>query len=183
MNTDQPSPTGELLKFWHVVERYMDRQLERALADLTYEQWHTAPEGKGNSIAFIAWHYMRTEDNIINWIIQERRPTVWMDGGWSEKLGLPRVSQGTGMSTEEAHALRIADIDGFLEYTRQVRARTDQFLDRWDPADFDTVITLKPLGQMTKLQALGQQGFPHGFSHLGEIAQVRTMLGVAGFTV
>jgi len=87
------------------------------------------------------------------------------------------------MPKEEAHALRIKDLDGFLEYTRQVRARTDAFLESWDPADYDTVITLKPLGQMTKLQALGQQGFPHGFSHLGEIAQVRTMLGVPGYGV
>ena len=48
------------------------------LEDLTYDQWHAVPDGVGNSIAFIAWHYLRTEDNIINWIIQNRRPTVWM---------------------------------------------------------------------------------------------------------
>jgi len=126
---------------------------------------------------------MRTEDNIVNWIIQERRPTVWMEGQWAERLGLPAVAQGTGMPRDEAHALRIKDLDGFLEYTRRVRACTDAFLEGWDPADYDTVITLKPLGQMTKLQALGQQGFPHGFSHLGEIAQIRTMLGVPGYGV
>lgn len=173
----------ELLKFWHIVERYLDRQLQGAFRDLSDEQWHAVPGGTGNSIAFIAWHYLRTEDNIINWIIQERRPTVWMDGGWSDKLGLPRVLQGTGMAVAEARALRIGDIDGFLEYARQVRARTDAFLDTWDPADYDTVIQLKPLGAMTKLQALGQQGFPHGFSHLGEISQLRAALGLPGFGV
>jgi hypothetical protein len=174
---------NDLHKFWRIVERYFDGNIKRASADLTYEQWHTVPQGMGNHIAFIAWHYMRTEDNIVNWIIQERRPTVWMEGQWAERLGLPAVVQGTGMPKEEAHALRIKDLDGFLEYTRQVRARTDAFLESWDPADYDTAITLKPLGQMTKLQALGQQGFPHGFSHLGEIAQVRTMLGVPGYGV
>ncbi|MHB8574928.1 MAG: hypothetical protein ACYDCQ_06295, partial [Dehalococcoidia bacterium] len=80
-------------------------------------------------------------------------------------------------------ALRITDIAGFMEYTRQVRRRTDEFLDRWNPADFDTPIVLKPLGTMTKLQALGQQGFPHGFAHIGEIAQIRTLLGVPSIGV
>jgi hypothetical protein len=84
---------------------------------------------------------------------------------------------------EEAHALRIKDIDGFKEYIRQVRARTDSFLDTWDPADYDTPIVLKPLGTMTKLQALGQQGFPHGFAHLGEIAHIRALLGIPGIGV
>lgn len=169
-----------LHQYWGVLERYFDRQLERALGPLTDEQWHAVPGGVGNSIAFIAWHYLRTEDNIINWIIQERRPTVWMDGGWAEKLGLPSVNQGTGMPVEEAHALRIKDTAGFLEYMRAVRTRTDEFLEQWDPADYGTLITLKPVGQMTKLQAMGQQGFPHGFGHLGEIAHIRAHLGLPG---
>lgn len=170
----------ELIKYWQIMGRYFNGYLHRSLDDLTEEQWHAVPHGTGNSIAFIAWHYMRTEDNIINWIIQERRPTVWMEGQWSERLGLPRVAQGTGMPVAEAHALRIADTAAFLEYTHQVRARTDSFLETWDPADYDTVITLKPLGEMTKLQSLGQQGLPHGFAHMGEIAHIRALLGLPG---
>jgi len=176
------TPT-DLVAFWQIVGRYLNGNLERAFRDLTEEQWHTVPQGTGNSIAFIAWHYLRTEDNIVNWIIQERRPTVWMDGGWAERLGLPAVIQGTGMPVEDAHALRIADIEGFQEYTRAVRVRTDAFLPTWDPADYHKEITLKPLGSMTKLQALGQQGFPHGFAHIGEIAHIRALLGVPGIGI
>src|SRR5207302_2484627 len=131
-------------------------------------------------IAFIAWHYVRTEDNIIHWIIQDRTPTVWMEGGWDKRLGLPPVTQGTGMPPAEAHTLRIRDTAGFLEYMHQVRARTDAFLDTWDPADYGTRILLKPVGEMTKLEALGQQGFPHGFGHIGEIQHVRALLGLPG---
>jgi hypothetical protein len=36
---------------------------ERALSPLTDEQWLNIPAGMGNSIAFTAWHYLRTEDN------------------------------------------------------------------------------------------------------------------------
>lgn len=155
-------------------------QYDRALRELTDEQWHFIPDGKGNSIAFIAWHYFRTEDNIIHWIFQNRHPTVWMQGGWAERLGLPPVTQGTGMSLEDAHALRIKDIAGFLEYIDRVRAATRAFLQSWDQPDYDTVIMLKPVGEMTKLQLLGRQAFPHGFSHLGEIQHLRTMQDLPG---
>lgn len=169
-----------MLDLLHIMERRLTRQLDRALGDLSDEQWHAIPDGKGNSIAFIAWHYVRTEDNIINWIIQERSPTVWMRGGWAEELGLPPVTQGTGMSIEDAHALRIHDTATFLEYIHQVRETTDAFLDTWDPADYNTRILLKPVGEMTKLEALGQQGFPHGFGHIGEIQHIRALLGLPG---
>jgi uncharacterized damage-inducible protein DinB len=169
-----------MLDFLHIIERRINRQLDRALGDLTDEQWHTIPGSTGNSIAFIAWHYIRTEDNIINWIIQDRHPTVWMRGGWADKLGLPSVSQGTGMPVDEAQALRINDTAGFLDYMHQVRADTDQFLETWEPADYHTRILLKPVGEMTKLEALGQQGFPHGFGHIGEIQHIRCLLGLPG---
>jgi DinB superfamily len=169
-----------LHQYWHIVERYLDVHLHRALDDLTDEQWHAIPQGAGNSVAFIAWHYARTEDNIIHWIIQERHPTVWMQGNWSERLELPRVTQGIGMPFEEAQAFRIHDTAGFMEYVWAVRAASDAFLDRWDPADYDTRILLKPVGEMTKLQAMGQQAFPHGMAHIGEIQHIRCLQGLPG---
>ncbi len=155
-------------------------QMERALGDLTDDQWHYIPEGKGNSAAFIAWHYLRTEDNIVHWIIQNRRPTVWMRGGWSERLDLPPVTQGTGMTVAEAHGLRIRDTAAFLEYMRAVRAGTEEFLRGWDATDANEMIMLKPVGEMTKLQLLGRQAFPHGFGHIGEIQHLRAMMGLPG---
>ncbi len=37
----------------------------------------------------------------------DRRPPIWTESGYGQKLGLPPAAQGTGMSTEEAQALRI----------------------------------------------------------------------------
>jgi len=112
MSTDQ-RPV-RLFEYLDVIISRLYSQYDRALSPLTDAQWHFIPEAKGNSIAFIAWHCFRTEDNIIRWIFQDRRPTVWMEGGWAEKLDLPPVTQGIGMSTEEAHALRIKDTAAFL---------------------------------------------------------------------
>ena len=165
--------------FGVLIER-LYRQFERALVDLTDAQWHWVPEGKGNSAAFIAWHYLRTEDNIIRWILQDRRPTVWMEGGWAERLGLPPVSQGTGMPAAEAHALRIRDTAAFLAYMRAVRASTEDYLSGWDGADAGEMILLKPVGEMTRLQLLGRQTFPHGFGHVGEIQHLRALMDLPG---
>lgn len=152
--------------------------LERSVADLTPEQWHAVPAGhlKANHIAFEMWHYTRTEDNIVRFILQDRRPTVWMEGGWAEKLGLPPVAQGTGMTAEDAHALRIKDTAAFAEYRKQVWASTKEWLANPDPGEFEKVITVKPLGEMPKIRALGQVCMTHGFTHLGELELIRTLL-------
>ncbi len=154
--------------------------LDRTVADLAPEQWHAIPADnpKANHIAFEFWHYVRTEDNIVRFILQDRRPTVWMEGGWAEKLGLPPVAQGTGMPSEDAQALRINDIGGFLEYRRQVWASTADWLANPDASEFDKVITVKPLGEMPKIRALGQVCMTHGFTHLGELELIRTLLNL-----
>ncbi len=154
--------------------------LDRGVADLTPEQWHAIPSGnpKANHVAFEMWHYVRTEDNIIRFLLQDRRPTVWMEGKWADKLGLPPIAQGTGMTAEDAHALRINDIAAFADYTKQVWASTAEWLANPDADEFDKIITVKPLGEMPKIRALGQVCMTHGFTHLGELELIRTLLGL-----
>lgn len=154
--------------------------LERAVADLTPEQWHAVPGGgaKANTIAFDIWHYVRTEDNIVRFILQDRRPTVWMEGGWAERLGLPPVAQGTGMSTEEAQALRIRDLDAFRQYMQAVWRSTEEYLAGVDPATLGRPVLVKPLGEMPAARAFGQVCLTHGFTHLGGLELARTLLGL-----
>ncbi len=154
--------------------------LDAGVADLTPEQWHALPGGntRTNHIAFEMWHYARTEDNIVRFILQDRRPTVWMEGGWAEKLGLPAVAQGTGMPSADAQAMRIKDIDAFKGYVQQVWASTREWLGNPDASEFDKMVTVKPLGEMPKIRALGQVCMTHGFTHLGELELSRTLLGL-----
>jgi len=154
--------------------------LDRSVADLTPEQWHAVPANnpRANTIAFEIWHYARTEDNIVRFIIQNRRPTVWMEGKWAERLGLPPVLQGTGMPVEEAHALRIADLDLFRQYVQAVWQSTADYLANPDTSVFDTPVQVKPLGEMPAIRALGQVCMTHGFTHLGELELCRTLLGL-----
>lgn len=162
----------------------LHHELDRSLADLSDEQLHAVPDGKGNSIGFSLWHYARTEDNIVRFILQGRRPTVWMEGQYAQKLGgLPQVAQGTGMAVSDAQALRIGDVAGFREYMQQVWASTAEYLANPDASTFENPVTVKPLGEMPSIRALGQVCLTHGFTHLGEIDHIRTMLGLSGLGI
>ena len=154
--------------------------MDNATSDLTPEQWHAIPAGneRANHIAFEMWHMYRTEDNIVRFILQNRRPTVWMEGRWAERLGLPPVAQGTGMPSAEAQALRIDDLDAFRAYMRDVRASSDEYLSNPDESTFDRPVLVKPLGEMPAIRALGQVCMTHGFTHLGELELMRTLLGL-----
>lgn len=153
---------------------------EKGVADLTPEQWHAVPggpESAANHIAFELWHYVRTEDNIVQFILQGK-PTVWMQGNWAQRLGLPERTQGTGMSTAEAHALRIHDLDGFKQYMQDVWSATAAYLAQVDPAGLDQPKLVKPLGEMPAARVLGQVCLTHGFTHLGGLELTRTLLGI-----
>jgi hypothetical protein len=153
--------------------------LDGGIAGLTSEQLHAVPGGhpKANTIAWGLWHVVRTEDNVVRFVLQNRRPPVWTEGGYAEKLGLPPVAQGTGMSAEDAHALRIKDIALFREYMDKVWASADEYLGTLDPAALDRTVTVRPLGEMPVGRVLAQVCVAHGMMHFGEIDLARTLLG------
>ena len=152
---------------------------DKVFDGLTPDQLHTVPAGhpSANHLAWGVWHYVRTEDNVVRYILQNRRPIVWAEGGYADKLGLPPVAQGTGMSVAEAQALRIKDLGLFREYMGKVWAATDEYLAKVDPTALDTVVTIKPLGDMPAIRALAQVCVSHGFTHAGEIELARTLVG------
>src|SRR3989454_4202652 len=158
----------------------MHAMLNNAIADLSPEQLHTVPGGhpKANTIAWGLWHYARTEDNVVRFVLQNRRPTVWAEGGYAERLGLPPVAQGTGMSAAGAQGFRVKAIPRVKDSLQKVWASTDDFFATTSPADLEATVTVKPLGEMPGIRALGQTCLSHGMTHAGEIELVRTLIGV-----
>jgi hypothetical protein len=86
---------SELTDYLRGELRAMHGLYNRVTEDLDDRMMNNVPEGGHQSIAFCLWHYVRTEDNAIQFVIQ-RKPTVWIEGGWDAKLGLDSKSQGTG---------------------------------------------------------------------------------------
>ena len=159
--------------------RRLHDALDKSLEGLTSEQLHAVPAGhpKANTIAWNLWHYARTEDNVVRFVLQNRRPTVWVEGGYPERLGLHPAAQGTGMSTAEAQALRINDVPLFADYMKKVWASTEAYVPSLSASDLDRKIALKFVGEMPLARVLALVGVTHGFTHFGEIELARTLVG------
>jgi hypothetical protein len=158
--------------------------LDKSIDGLTPEQLHQVPAGhpKANTIAWNLWHYVRTEDNVIRFVLQNKRPTVWVEGGYPDKLGLPPAAQGTGMTTQEAQALRLKDVPLFTGYMKKVWASTEEYLTSLKDGDLDRVIPMKFVGDLPLARVLGTVGITHGFTHYGEIDLARTLVGATAVT-
>jgi hypothetical protein len=162
--------------------RNLHGQYDEAIKDLTDDQFLWRANDKGHPISFILWHYVRTEDNIINYVLQGK-PTIWLEGGWNEKFGLHKAAQGTGMTLEEAQNLKITPKNDWQAYQSAVWAATDAFLDSANEATMQERVTVKPLGEMPRETAIGQVCLTHGFTHLGEIQHLRGLQGLKGMMV
>jgi hypothetical protein len=151
--------------------------LDEALDSLTAEQVNLLPAGKCVSIGFNAWHVTRTSDNIVNFVFKKATP-IWLERGYMERLGLPKVEQGTGMPLENAQALQISDPAALREYGQEVGRAVRDFLKNVSVAELEEPQMIKPLGEMPKWRVCRQVLMTHGFMHLGEINAVRGQLGM-----
>ena len=167
------------VEFIHVEVKRLHKMLDGTLSEISLEQLHTVPAGhpRANTIAWGLFHCTRTEDNIARFVLQDRRPPVWTEGGYAERLGLPPVAPGTGGSTPDAQALRIRDVDLFREYMQRVWTSTEEILTKAEPGFFDKSVTIKPLGEMPAFRALGQVVVSHGMMPVGQMELVRTLVG------
>ena len=162
--------------------RQLHASYRDAIGDLTLDQLHWRANDRGCSMAFVLWHYYRTEDNVIQFVLQ-RKPTVWLDQAWDQKFGLHRTAQGTGMSLEEAQALRVNSKEDFQAYMDAVARTTDDYLAHMDDSALEQKTTVKPIGEMPVRNAIGAMCLTHGFTHLGEVQHLRGLQGLRGMAI
>ena len=157
----------------------LHNSLDEALNGLSEAEAHWRPDEAGNHIAFIVWHYTRTVDNIVRFVLQ-RQPTVWMAGKWDERFGLDSKAQGTGMRPEDAAALRVSDISSFCTYMSEVWSETRAYLENMTEADLERKTTIRPHGEVTLEHIFGTVLLTHGHTHLGEIWLLKGLQGLQG---
>ena len=158
----------------------MTEWLENAIKDLNDEQVNFLPGGSTTSIGFNVWHVTRTADNITNFVMQDRKPPLWLSSGYADKLGLPKVDQGTGMDLETARGLKF-EIAPLREYLGEVRGDTLAFLKVVPMEKLAEVQMIKPLSEMPKWRVIRQVIMTHGFMHLGEVNAIKGQLGLGFF--
>lgn len=157
----------------------LHRDLVESVQGLSLEQLHWQPGQQTNHMAFLLWHYTRTVDNLVRFVLQ-RRSTVWMEEGWDQRFGLDSKAQGTGMAPEAAAQVRISSLEDFLTYMGQVWREADNYLATVDEVELNRVTLVKPLGELSVRDILGTSLLTHGFSHLGELWALRGLQGLRG---
>jgi uncharacterized damage-inducible protein DinB len=148
--------------------------MARALNGLTPEDRRYQPTPDSNHIDFLVWHIARVEDGWINTYARENR-TVWEEGGWAERLGLPVEGGGFGYDAEQIRDFPTFDYGLLDEYAAAVRQATLHFLEASSPAEIGRP---KDSG-WPELYCIGS-ALSHLLveesQHVGQIAYIRGML-------
>lgn len=169
----------EFIDYLHRELKAMHRLYQHVTSDLTDEQVNFVPTNGKQNLGFSLWHYVRTEDNAIQWVIHHE-PTIWLTGGWAEQFGLHPNSQGTGYSANEARDFRLKGIGDFRTYMADVFKRTDEYVASLSPDESERRITVKPLGEMSIMTAISGLCMTHGYRHLGEIEFAKGLVADKG---
>ena len=175
----------DLIEFYRHEQQRLHEGIREVLANLSVEEWNKVPGGTCNNLTFLVWHCVRTEDNILRFILQGR-PTIWHEGNWHERLGLPLRAQGTGMQTEEAQSLHIDEPALFMNYAEEVWQEYKRYLEGitdGGAALSERRVTVKPLGEVPAILTIGQICLSHLYTHLGEMILLKGLLGKKGWSL
>ena len=151
-----------------------------ALKDLSEEQFYFLPCAGANHIAYMAWHFVRAEDSLVQFVFQ-RKPPVWLERELDARWGLPRIQHN--LPLEEAQAFRLPSLADFLEYARAVWARTDEYLAQVSDAELQRLVKIQPWGEIPVARGLGQVVIAHGRQHLGQINLSRELQGLPSMDI
>ena len=101
------------------LDEYTD-DLHSAVDGLTPAERRFQPTPDSHHVDFVLWHMARVEDN---WVQGFGRgvETVWENGGWAARLGLPEQGNGWGYTVRQ------------VEGVAQIRSRPAQRVRRGGP--------------------------------------------------
>lgn len=166
----------DIIDFFRSAQKNLHESLRENVQDLTPDEWHYTIGGSGNHIAFLMLHIARTEDNVLRYILQNKRTPIWNEDNWHERLELPPRVQGTGMPTHEAQSLHINNPALFMQYAEQVWQEYEAYLAAITDGGAELsahIVKVPPLGDMPALNAIGRVCIAHPLTHLGEIMLLR----------
>jgi len=133
--------------------------------------WRPGPEC--SSIGLILFHMARFEDTFVQSRILGK-PQVWESEKWYEKLNLPISEIGSGYTAEQIAAFRVPELKDLAGYAEAVRVRTLEYIKGMTDEEFNKVINLPRLGNVT-IGALFTIIVVHLAQHVGEISYLRGM--------
>lgn len=142
---------------------------------LTQEHLAWKPAPKANPIGFLFWHYIRTEDNMLQGF--QGKPSIWESEKWYEKLGMDDKAQGTGFQESEVDKVAALPLSEIMTYAEQVIQSSTEYLKSLDDAGFDHAPNPER-PRRTIAMMIRNFILAHGWWHLGEIKYLKGMQGM-----
>lgn len=129
--------TRELLvdAFGRIVEDF-----EAAVDGLTPVQLAVRLDPGANSIAWLAWHAARVQDDHVAALAG--RQQAWTEEGFDDRfgLGLDPSDIGYGHTSDEVARVRVHDPQLLTDYLHAVTARTNDYLRGVDAGELDRIV-------------------------------------------
>ena len=149
--------------------------LRRAIQGLTPGELTRRIGSEANSIAWLAWHLARVQDDHIAQVAG--REQAWTADDWVGRFGLPFPAEATGygFSSEQVAQVRVPSADLLLDYAAAVHARTAEFLRGQSDGDLDTVVDTRwnpPVTLGVRLVSV----LSDDLQHVGQAAFLRGLL-------
>jgi uncharacterized damage-inducible protein DinB len=151
----------------------VDEDLRRALTGLSADQLAFRPAEHANSLAWLAWHLTRVEDDHVSELAG--RPQAWIEDGWHARFAkrADPTDTGFGYGPRQVATIRPDGPQILIDYHTAVHARaleyvkilTCEALDRiidtsWDPPVTVGVRLVSVVNDCT--QHVGQMAYVRG---------------------
>ena len=112
----------------------------QAVDGLTPEELAFRPDPDANSIAWLAWHLTRIQDDHVAGVAGTDQ--IWTSAGWYDRFGLPFPASaiGYGFSSEEVAAVRVSSAELLTGYYDAVHEHTIRYVRTLTPRDLDRIV-------------------------------------------
>jgi hypothetical protein len=149
-------------------------ELHPAVNGLSPDELAFRPDPESNSIAWLAWHLTRIQDDHIAGL--DGSEQVWMANGWMERFGLPLDPFDTGYGHDAGTVAKVtADAASLLGYYEDVHQKTLDYISTLNEGDLARVIDERwdpPVTVSVRLVSV----IADDLQHAGQAAYVRGIL-------
>ena len=157
------------------------QELEKVVTGMTTEQLQYQPKPESNSIGWLIWHAIRTQDRMNADLFGEDQ--LWVNAQWYLKFNRTPDQNDTGYGHTPAQvaSFKAPDAQTLLDYARMVHDRTGEYITtRLTENDLDRVV-YSPTLKTTNTVEQRILSTINDFQHIGQAGYVRGLLTGIGW--
>lgn len=147
--------------------------VQRSLNNLSLEDAHRQPGPETNSIAWLAWHLTRIQDNGIAGLFDQEQ--AWRSQGWHATFGMDPDPDhdGSGHTPEQVAAFRVNSVQTLLDYHNAVSECSKALVAAMQPGDFDRTLNEPQYQPLPTVGVRLVSVMSDNLQHAGQMAYLR----------